>query len=544
VTNLFYWNNIVHDVFYGYGFDEAAGNFQQNNYGKGGVGNDYVRAEAQDGSGTNNANFSTSPDGNRPRMQMFIWGASLVNTVIVNSGALAGSAFEASAAVFGPQFDATGITAEVALVNDGTGATSDGCEPFTVPGGSLALLDRGSCNFTVKVKNAQVGGAAGVIVVNNSGGNPITMGGDDATITIPSAMISQDNGTALKANLPANVTAKADPTNSITRDSDIDAGVIAHEYGHGISNRLTGGPAITSCLRNDEQMGEGWSDFFALALTAKPGQTGTQGRGIGTYVNFEPSNGFGIRPTPYSIDMSINPTTYGDIGNLAIPHGVGYAWTTMLWEMYWNLVDRYGFNPDIYAPYTSGGNNLALQLVVDGLTLQVCSPGVVDGRDGILQADMLLTGGTNQCAIWRAFAKRGLGQSADQGSNDDTTDGTEAFDIPATCNDNYTLSLPGGKTLAKAGSTIPIKFTVDASLGANVFAAGFPASQEVDCGSGAPTGSLAPAAAASATDLNAGQGSSFYVYPWKTDPAWAGTCRALVVRLSNGTEHITVFSFD
>ena len=59
VTNLFYGNNVFHDVMHGFGFDEPAGNFQANNYGRGGLGGDYVRAEAADGSGTNNANFST-----------------------------------------------------------------------------------------------------------------------------------------------------------------------------------------------------------------------------------------------------------------------------------------------------------------------------------------------------------------------------------------------------------------------------------------------------------------------------------------------------
>jgi len=63
ITNLFYWNNIMHDVMYQYGFNEVAGNFQNNNLGRGGLGADYVKAEAQDGGGTNNANFFTSADG-------------------------------------------------------------------------------------------------------------------------------------------------------------------------------------------------------------------------------------------------------------------------------------------------------------------------------------------------------------------------------------------------------------------------------------------------------------------------------------------------
>src|SRR5687768_6327497 len=73
VTNLFYFNNIMHDFSYNLGFTETSRNFQVNNFGRGGLGNDSVRAEAQDGSGTNNANFATPPDGSRPRMQQYIF---------------------------------------------------------------------------------------------------------------------------------------------------------------------------------------------------------------------------------------------------------------------------------------------------------------------------------------------------------------------------------------------------------------------------------------------------------------------------------------
>jgi hypothetical protein len=73
VTNLFYYNNIMHDFSYNLGFTETSRNFQVNNFGRGGTGNDSVRAEAQDGSGTNNANFATPPDGSRPRMQQYLF---------------------------------------------------------------------------------------------------------------------------------------------------------------------------------------------------------------------------------------------------------------------------------------------------------------------------------------------------------------------------------------------------------------------------------------------------------------------------------------
>ena len=73
VTQLFYMNNWIHDKTYALGFTESAGNFQTNNFGKGGFGNDAVQADAQDGSGVNNANFGTPPDGSAGRMQMFLW---------------------------------------------------------------------------------------------------------------------------------------------------------------------------------------------------------------------------------------------------------------------------------------------------------------------------------------------------------------------------------------------------------------------------------------------------------------------------------------
>src|SRR5690606_33423867 len=108
---------------------------------------------------------------------------------------------------------------------------------------------------------------------------------------------------------------------------------------------------------------------------------------------------------------------YGATNNLGLtrPHGIGFVWSTMLWDLTWALIDEYGFDPDIYEG--TGGNNIALQLVVDALKLQPCSPGFVDGRDAILQADVLANDGVNRCLIWSVFADRGLGLSASQGSS-------------------------------------------------------------------------------------------------------------------------------
>ena len=73
VMQLFYLCNWYHDKLYALGFTEAAGDFQSNNFARGGLGNDAVQADAQDGSGTDNANFSTPPDGSAGRMQMYIF---------------------------------------------------------------------------------------------------------------------------------------------------------------------------------------------------------------------------------------------------------------------------------------------------------------------------------------------------------------------------------------------------------------------------------------------------------------------------------------
>ncbi|PPQ79236.1 hypothetical protein CVT24_007530 [Panaeolus cyanescens] len=72
-VNAFYIVNTIHDITYRYGFTESAFNFQTNNFGKGGSGNDAVTVSVQDSSGTNNANFATPADGQPGRMRMFLW---------------------------------------------------------------------------------------------------------------------------------------------------------------------------------------------------------------------------------------------------------------------------------------------------------------------------------------------------------------------------------------------------------------------------------------------------------------------------------------
>lgn len=442
VTNLFYWCNVMHDVWYLYGFDEPAGNFQLNNYGNGGEEGDYIRAEAQDGSGTNNANFSSSADGTNARIQMYLWlgGGELSNLLTIDTPSTIAGAYGGIEAGFGPGLpNDVPITAELVLVDDGTPTPTLGCNELVNAAdvvGKIALVDRGTCPFSDKVQIAQNAGAVAVIVCNNVESAPISMGGTAPNITIPSIMISKADCDLIKMELPNGLTASLLNTGGAVpaRDGDFDSGIVCHEYGHGVSIRLTGGPGSGGCLSNAEQMGEGWSDYIGLMLTMEEGDLGSDIRGIGTFAIDQPVDGQGIRPAPYSIDFAINPYTYAatnDALNISQPHGVGFVWATMLWDMTWLLIDQYGFDPDFYNG--TGGNNIAMQLVTEGMKLQPCNPGFVDGRDAILLADQTLYGGANQCLIWDAFAKRGLGKSASQGSSGSRTDQVEAFDKPNSC---------------------------------------------------------------------------------------------------------------
>jgi extracellular elastinolytic metalloproteinase len=274
VANLFYFNNIMHDFAYGLGFTESAGNFQTNNFGRGGTGNDSVRAEAQDGSGTNNANFGTPPEGQRPRMQMF-------------------------------------------LFTRGTTSTAD--------------------DF----------------------------------------------------------------------DGDQDGDVVLHEYGHGISNRLVGGPANTSCLGGTQAgaMGEGWSDYWAATF---------YGNGvIGEYVTNNLTRG--IRRAAYTVPANTVHDSYADLGAGGFEvHSDGEVWAATLWDLRQTL-----------------GAAISDRLVLQGMKFTPCSPSFLNARDGILMADQNLNSGANRCAIWAVFARHGMGVSA-QGNNGTTH--VAATDVPQDCN--------------------------------------------------------------------------------------------------------------
>ncbi|MCF8245723.1 MAG: T9SS-dependent M36 family metallopeptidase [Saprospiraceae bacterium] len=453
VVNLFYWNNIMHDLSYSYGMTEAAGAFQSNNYGNGGAGNDFVNAEAQDGGGTNNANFSTPADGGNGRMQMYLWDGGQVGEVfnVLEPASVAGGYSSVQPATgwgVGAYASQAGVTAEVAIVQDALANDlfSDACEEIlnvTELTGKIALIDRGGCEFGFKALAAQNAGAVGVIICNFEDAT-IGMGGGavGGQVEIPTIMMTSVNCQTIRQfagnGLVASIKLPDLPMGPAQLDGDLDNGIVAHEYGHGISNRLTGGPGQAGCLSNAEQMGEGWSDWFSMITTVEAGDTGTDKRGVGTYAIAEPANGGGIRRYPYSTDMAVNPLTYADVATNQEVHALGEVWTAMVWDLYWAFVDEYGWNADLY--HGTGGNNMAIRLVYDGMKNQPCNPGFLDGRDGIIAADLAINNGVNKCMIWKVFARRGAGLSALQGSSGNAGDQVEAFDIPCECRDELTVT--------------------------------------------------------------------------------------------------------
>jgi hypothetical protein len=242
------------------------------------------------------------------------------------------------------------------------------------------------------------------------------------------------------------------------RDGDFDGVIVVHEYAHGLSNRLVGGGVGISALAS-QGLGEGWSDFYGLALLANPDSDPNAAYPGGSYATREIVPGmttnyyYGIRRYPYSTDMTKNPLTFRDIdptqasphtgvplspmfgvsnGSPAEVHNVGEVWCMALWECRAQLIAKYG---------GTAGNPKILQLVTDGMKLSPANPNFLQARDAIIQADLVSTGGADAPQLWAAFAKRGMGAGASAPASSTTTGVVETFDLPNALRVTPTLAL-------------------------------------------------------------------------------------------------------
>jgi hypothetical protein len=454
ITQLFYTVNWLHDVFYDSGFDESAGNAQASNFERGGLQGDAIRAESQDYSGRNNANMSTPADGGRPRMQMYIFDGIAARTLTVSSPPSAQGEYATGIALFGAtSFD---VNADVVSV-----IPSDGCATITSNvAGKIAFIDRGNCGFQVKAESAKAAGAAGVIIGNvASSPSPSSRTNMSCTVTPcsagapalpPSFHVAIEDADRLRAALSrGTVRARLKRDPAIDRDGSLDAEVVAHEWGHYLSNRLISNAAGLTSTQS-RGMGEGWSDFNSLLLIVRPEDAAVASNatfngvyGEGNFVTSGGSNGpvpnggyyFGIRRVPYSTTMTIDPLTLrhiangnaisgapvafgADGGNNAEVHATGEVWATMLWELYASLLrDTLGSNPRL--TFAEAQKRMRDYLVAS-LKMTPPDPTFLDARNALLAAAFARDNADYQ-NFWNAFAKRGAGVLATAGDRYSST---------------------------------------------------------------------------------------------------------------------------
>jgi len=405
VQNLFYLNNVIHDTLYRYGFDEAAGNFQSDNFGKGGKGGDPVQAEAQDGGGADNANFATPADGRQPRMQMYLWtGAGATHQVRITAPTPV--TYQAMGAAYGDALTTTGLSGGVVVAVPVDGCTAIGTSLV----GKIALIDRGTCEFATKSLNAQKAGAIAAIIADNRAEPIFTLaaGTDAKRVRIPSVMINQADGAALKATASPAATLSKLPVQPLQIDGALDSDVVFHEYCHGLTWRMIGG--MDGPLAG--AIGEGMSDGCALMIN-----------GDDVMAEYAGSSPSGIRRYRYAG----YPLKYSDVTG-AEPHDDGEIYAAIVWRMK-ELFDR--------AYHGAAGTPTLFRYLVDGMNYTPSTPAYEDMRDGILAA-ISTAGGTNAatdaCSVWSAFAQFGVGVGAQGVATSATTvQITSSTALPASC---------------------------------------------------------------------------------------------------------------
>nr|MCS5630655.1 M36 family metallopeptidase [Pirellulaceae bacterium] len=264
---------------------------------------------------------------------------------------------------------------------------------------------------------------------------------------------------------------------AINRDSGMDNSTVIHEFGHALTARLIGGPLWMQGgipFSQMDAMHEGNGDYLALISGMKATDDPADAQQGETWWSDYQLN----RRQAYSYDFTVDGRTYEDWNTLLDPdtgvpniesHQAGEIWASMLYDMTWELIFKYGgardgsameiaFNEDLsqavgrtpttgqaiidsgptsmigpnLLDLTTGANNLAMQLFIDGMKYSMIDPTFTQARDGILAADQALTGGVNHDALWRAFARRGLGFGADGGITTVQVPILTGYDLPPT----------------------------------------------------------------------------------------------------------------
>jgi len=432
VVQAFYAANWLHDWYYDSGFDEAAGNAQVENFGRGGLDGDALRLEVQDAalSGDpqrNNANMQTPPDGSGPIMQIYVWSPVSSSILVADPG----GAYPSRPAAFGPAtFEVSG---PLVSVNDGTADVMDGCQTITADlSGKVALIRRGGCPFVQKAEAAEAAGAIGTLIVDNVEGVPPIMDGDSQTAGPTLSTTMQAGDALIEALTSGTVTVELSRTPAVERDGALDGTLVAHEWGHYLQDRLApcaptaivnGVPEASQCYA----MGEGGGDFVALHMLLADGDDPALVYPMAGYAAaaLTPDLYFGLRRVPYSTSLDINPLTFrhiedgetlpSDVPSYPSPapnsevHNAGEVWTTMLFEVYAALIAE-AERPDDPRTFQDVRRDMSDDLVL-ALSMMPSARTMLDARD-VLLSTIAARSETDALAAAAAFAKRGAGSCA------------------------------------------------------------------------------------------------------------------------------------
>lgn len=432
-THAFFVTNWLHDVFYGVGFTEAAGNAQADNLGRGGVGADPLLVEVNDFAGLNGSTLVAGADGTSPRLQLFpvrLRGRAVVTfapSLAVDAG-LGAPPMRAGA------WNVTGPVVQVRSADGG----ADVCGPL-VNAGALA----GAVAFgTASGPCGTVGGLDDLVADAGAVGLVLLNGFDtrDDGITLPTQVLDAARAQALQLALDggAAISATMDRALAVGRSTAFDTTIVSHEFGHLVTSRLIGNGS--GLLSNQSRgLGEGWSDFIALLTTLeaadlqRPGNATWRGAyAVGGHATSPTaydgasldSHYFGVRRFPYSTDFTRNALTLKHIvTNVPLPttaplspgggggpdnaevHNAGEVWASALWEGTTRLLQDPRF-----ADFATARQRV-LQVLVASLKATPVNATFMEARDAVLMVARAMGQGEFQ-AFLDGFAARGMGLGA------------------------------------------------------------------------------------------------------------------------------------
>lgn len=427
--SLFYFNNIVHDYLYEIGFTEPLFNFQQDNFGRGGMGRDGIIAQVHDGSGTDNANMSPQPEGTHPRMQMYLF---------TEAG------FRRADGSF--DFDVIAHEQMHAINNRAVGKGDTGC-----------------------VGNGLVGESGGQ---GEGWGDYIadSMGDDDAIgefvtgeFDVAIRRLPVTNYRWSYQSINGNGLTRRDRSYNPAALPDPDPGAIPFET-------HDGGELWSATLWDMRElliMKDANGVFFDGTRRLDAVQ-GVGGLGAEFFI--------GSRKVR-SVDAH-HPIEYRNITTNPLFDTTTDSATGLVDGVTPNIVpERHIVRPGLIAAeiQTSGNRNgplstatrngarLADTLMLRGMQLSPCNPTFVDSRDSILAADREMNGGENRAIIWRAFASHGVGLDATSSSNGGAG-GTvvEDFNVPVgvtACEQQGPLPAPAFALANTLPNTVTVTIT-------------------------------------------------------------------------------------